>query len=256
MTQASKLKQIIRARARKTGESYTTARLHVVKAREKKGTPSKAEASRSSSPAKASRPSAIPHTRGGVSEASILKATGRSLEHWFAVLDAFGAAAKGHTASARHLGVDHGIPGWFAQGITVTYERAHGLRAMNQACSGDFQVSVSKTMAGSMEDVLGVLRNPRRRKAWLAAQQPDLGRALAAGVEKPRGKGLFLRPDGSAGLRFPWNGTAIEVRVTPKTRGGVTFVVAHTKLADSAQVEERRAQWKAALDALKLQLQS
>jgi hypothetical protein len=37
MTQAKKLKRAIRARARETGESYTTARRHVLKARERAG---------------------------------------------------------------------------------------------------------------------------------------------------------------------------------------------------------------------------
>jgi hypothetical protein len=243
MTQASKLKQTIRAR--KTGESYTTARLHIVKGRQK-GSVAKAPAP----PATA----APAPTRGAVGEASIVKATGHGLDHWFAVLDAFGATQKGHTATARHLALDHGVPGWHAQGITVNYERARGLRAVNQTTSG-FQVSVSKTLAATVEDVMAVLRNPRRRKAWLSAQDAELARALAAGIEKPRRRGLHVKPGGLGSLRFPFAGTSVEFSIAPKPKGGVTFVVAHTKLPDAAQVEERRAQWKSALGALKAQLE-
>jgi hypothetical protein len=250
MTQASKLKQTIRARARKTGESYTTARLHIVKARQKRSAPeTPAPPPDHTAPAGAASP-----TRSGISEASVLKATGHGLGHWFAVLDAFGGATQGHTASARHLALDHGVPGWHAQGITVTYERARGLRAVNQATSG-FQVSVSKTMASTVEEVMAVLRNPRRRKAWLADQDPELARALATGVDKPRRRGLYLKRDRSAGLRFPLAGTSVEFSIAPKPRGGITFVVAHTKLPNAAQVEERRAQWKSALLTLKSQLE-
>ena len=249
MTQASKLKQTIRARARKTGESYTATRLHIIKARQKRS-PSEAPP-----PAAAILPpSPTPSTRGAVSEASVLKATGYGLDHWYAVLDAFGAPAKGHTASARHLGMDHGVPGWHAQGITVSYERARGLRMVNQASSG-FQVSVSKTMTTTVDEVVALLRSPRRRKAWLTDKDSDLARALAAGIDKPRHRGLFVRADGSASLRFPASGSAVELRITPKPRGGITFVVAHTKLARSADVEVRRAHWKSALDALKSQLE-
>jgi len=101
--------------------------------------------------------------------------------------------------------------------------------------------------------VLASLRSARRRKAWLA--DPDLARALAAGIDKPRGRGLFLRADRSAGLRFPWAGTTVEFRITPKPRGGVTVVVTHTKLPDRTQVEERRGQWKGALGAFKTLLE-
>ena len=245
MTQARKLKQTIRARARKTGESYTAARLHVVKGRHP-GAATKAPA--------APAPAAPAPTRGAVGEASIVKATGHGLDHWFAVLDAFGAVEKGHTATARHLALDHGVPGWHAQGITVNYERARGLRAANQATSG-FQVSVSKTIAASVDDVMALLRNPRRRKAWLSGQDPELARALSAGIDKPLRRGLHVKPRGLGSLRFPCAGTSVEFSITPKPKGGVTFVVAHTKLPGAPQVEARRAQWKSALAALKALLE-
>ncbi|HEX7779978.1 MAG TPA: hypothetical protein VF424_12085 [Vicinamibacterales bacterium] len=62
--------------------------------------------------------------------------TGRGLDHWFEVLDRFGAVEKGHTAAARHLYDAHGVDGWYAQGITVAYERARGVRGVNQRRDG------------------------------------------------------------------------------------------------------------------------
>ena len=61
-----------------------------------------------------------------------LKKTGHGLDHWFAVLDRFGAVEKGHTASARHLYEDHGVDGWYAQGITVVV-RARARRARHES---------------------------------------------------------------------------------------------------------------------------
>lgn len=44
-------------------------------------------------------------------------------------------------------GHDHKVPGWYSQGITAAYERARGLRALNQRCDGEYEVSVSKVIA-------------------------------------------------------------------------------------------------------------
>jgi hypothetical protein len=87
MTQAKKLKKAIRARAKKTGERYTAARRHVLAARQRK------------SAGTAPRPRTS--SGGTLSGARTLDRTGHGLDHWFKVLDAFGAREKGHTAAGR-----------------------------------------------------------------------------------------------------------------------------------------------------------
>lgn len=69
------LKKIVRARMEKTGEAYTTARLHVVS---KKIPP--------------------PNYAGiaGVSDAALLKNTGRDWAEWVPLLDAINAHEKPH----------------------------------------------------------------------------------------------------------------------------------------------------------------
>ena len=62
------------------------------------------------------------------SEETVLAKTGRPSGEWFAILDVFDAATRGHTAAARHLREAHGLPGWWAQMVTVRYEWARGLR--------------------------------------------------------------------------------------------------------------------------------
>ena len=70
------------------------------------------------------------------------------------MLDRFGAVEKGHTAAARHLHEAHHVDGWYAQGITVAYERARGVRAVNQRRDGEYEVSVSKVVAADTTDVI------------------------------------------------------------------------------------------------------
>ena len=142
MTRARALKQVIRARAAKTGERYTTARRHILKDLQQRTTPSSRPQS-----TPAPRAAAAGSAKGSVSDAKSLEKTGHGLDHWFDVLDRFGAVEKGHTAAARHLDETHHVDGWYAQGITVVYERTRGVRALNQRCDGEDQVSVSKVVS-------------------------------------------------------------------------------------------------------------
>ncbi len=224
MTTSKKLKKEIRTRASRTGESYTAARRQVLLARGK--------------PAPASIPK--PELKPAIGNESIVKATGHGYDHWFGVLDAFDAPAKGHTASAAHLLKEHGIRAWYAQMITVQYERARGKRSRNQSCSGDFQVNVSKAMGAGIEAVTAALSDGR----WLKDADPELSRAF------PRPARLEVKNAKLAKLRYKWDGTTIEIRVTA-TKSGATVTADNMKLSDAAHVERRRSQWRTALEALR-----
>src|SRR5262245_41411606 len=99
MTQAAKLKAVIRARARKTGESYTAARRQVLATKPRPALalvpppePPKAVA------APAAKDPRVP--RGELSNRTAIKSTGHDLEYWFKVLDKFGKT-HGHTKAAE-----------------------------------------------------------------------------------------------------------------------------------------------------------
>ncbi|HSF42922.1 MAG TPA: hypothetical protein VLT87_24160 [Thermoanaerobaculia bacterium] len=188
--------------------------------------------------------------KGEVNEASALKATGHGLDHWFAVLEAFGAAGKGHTAAAAHLSKDHGVPGWYAQGITVAFERSRGLRETNQACTGTFQVSVSKTVPATVAEVIDALKSADRRAAWLEGADPGLVEALDAAFTGAKPREVKTKGDDYAWLRFPWDGHTVEIRITGKPKGA-SVVADNAGLPDAGLVEPRRGQWKVALEGLR-----
>ncbi|HWN40639.1 MAG TPA: DUF4287 domain-containing protein [Thermoanaerobaculia bacterium] len=239
MTQQKKLKKVIRARSGKTGESYTAARRQVLLAREEPAP----------EPPAPKPPAPKPPAKGGISEESVLKKTGHGLDHWFGVLDAFGGTTKGHTAMAAHLYNEHGIPGWHSQGITVAYERARGLREANQACTGKFQVSVSKTVPATVAEVVEALKST----SWLQGADPGLAQALGAAFTGDKPREVKTKGSGYAWLRFPWDGRTVEIRITGKPKGA--SVVADNKdLPDPALVEQRRAQWRTALEGLQRHL--
>lgn len=244
MTRAAALKKIIRARAAKTGERYTTARRHVLnELQQQSATPPR---SAKTTVARATTTSA---SRGSVSDATAVEKTGHGLAHWFAVLDRFGAVEKGHTAAARHLYDAHGVDGWYAQGITVAYERARGVRALNQRGDGAYEVSVSKVVAGSAADVIKAFSTNHRRR-WMKSVDSHLVRALAVALDGPGSKGFVLRPDGQGRLRYKWDGTTVQFYLLPKTESKVSIVVTNTRLSRADMVDERRTQWRTALNAL------
>jgi uncharacterized protein YndB with AHSA1/START domain len=247
MTRARALKHVIRERAARTGERYTTARRHVLSA----VAPRPIAPAAHSGPAIAPAPTAttVP-TKGSVSEAKCIEKTGHGLEHWFAVLDRFGAVEKGHTAAARHLYADHQVPGWYSQGITVAYERARGVRGINQRCDGEYEVSVSKVLTATADKVIRAFTDARLRKRWIAGVDTGLAAALTNAVTSKTSKGFVVRPDGLGRFRYKWDDTTVQFYLQPRPNGKVSLVVQHTKLANAAAVDERRAQWKVAFKAL------
>ena len=231
MTQAKKLKKQIRARARKTGESYTAARRLVLQQKTR--------------PAAAPPATLVPDTlRRG--EARLVERTGHGWDHWFARLDAYDAAAKGHTATARHVAVDHGVDGWHAQQITVQYERARGLRGTNQRMSGEYEVSVSKMLPAPVDKVVKALRDSRARSAWAGSLDPELRHALGKVV-----KGLRERERGNARLRIKTpGGVTVALYLDPKPDGRSLLVAQNLKLRSVGDVDRQRKTWKQALAEL------
>ena len=253
MTRARALKQVIRARAAKTGERYTTARRQILREINSKPVVTQggsASAREIHGELRRDRHAPSVPARGGMSDAASLKKTGHDLAHWFAVLDRFGAVEKGHTASARHLYEAHGVDGWYAQGITVAYERERGVRGMNQRCDGAFEVSASKVMNATTKQVVKAFSDARTRAKWINEAETTLADALAKGVADKKSKGFVVRPDGQARFRYKWNDTIVQLYMIPKSKEKISVVVQHTKLPSGDSVELYRGQWKTALGLL------
>jgi hypothetical protein len=248
MTRARALKQQIRSRAARTGERYTTARRHVLKSLEPRVVPAERPRVAEKQVASVART-----PKGGMSDAKYVEKTGHGLDHWFSVLDQFGAVEKGHTAAARHLYETHAVDGWYAQGITVAYERARGVRGVDQRCDGSYEVSVSKVLAGDTMTVVELLKDARQRRQ-MKDVDAALMRALGEAIESRSSKGFAIRPDGQGSFRYKWSDTPVHFQLLPKAGGKVSLVVTNAKLASAAMVEERRALWRAMLAALSAQL--
>ena len=125
-------KRLVRGRMQKTGESYTTARAHLRKEK---------------SPRALALPTSADYAKlAGKSDAIIKEKTGCGWERWVKALDRAKAHTWSHREIARYVSEKYKIPGWWAQTVTVGYERIKGLRAIGQRRDGSFAASKSRTL--------------------------------------------------------------------------------------------------------------
>jgi hypothetical protein len=214
-------KQRVRTRMSKTGESYTAARAQLLR---KAASPEPAEPEQTSPP---------------TSDDAAQRATGKSYDQWFALLDSWGGSDRRHPEIAGWLRSEHGVDGWWSQAVTVAYERARGLRAVHQMADG-FSIGVTRTVAAEPERVLEAFTSSRARRAWLP------------------GATMRQRPTTAAGTaRFDWSDPPSRVVVWAVPRGPdrTTVSVSHEKLPDSESAAREKAAWRDRLGALKTTLE-
>jgi uncharacterized protein YndB with AHSA1/START domain len=217
MTRDKAQKRATRARMAKTGERYSAARRHVVQ------------------PKDHLLAEDLPQT-----DANLRRNTGKGWREWFRILDAWGAKERKHGETASYLMEELGVPGWWAQTITIGYERSRGLRAKHQTLTGSYQVSVSKTFPIGVGKLFRAFTEARQRNEW-----------LERGMLKVR---TTLR---NRSARFDYrDGTSrVVAYFDPKDRSKTTVTVQHEKLPDAGAVEEMRAMWKEHLKRLAAVLQ-
>ena len=166
MTRQKSFKRLVRSRMDKTGESYTAARASLLAAEE---------------------PEATVQPVFTVSEDVIRRRTGRGWEEWLDLLDEWGAVERSHKEIAGWVSEQEGTDGWSAQAVTVSYERARGMRAVGERPDG-FSVTASKTVAVPVDRAVRRVRRrvaagavaARRRCA--SAPRPSRGRLGSTGV--------------------------------------------------------------------------
>ena len=163
------LKRLVRARMQKTGESYTAARAKLIVKRP----PARRRAPEPAAPTLPA-PAADLEKLAGTSDSSVAKKTGRSWKEWVSVLDRAGAAKLEHGAIAELLHEQHGVPGWWAQTVTVGYERIRGLREKGQRRDGTFEVGKSKVYHVPLAELWTVFCRCDR---WLDGQKLRMHKA-------------------------------------------------------------------------------
>src|SRR5262245_26395495 len=115
MTKDKAQKRAIRARMDKTGERYTAARHYFLDLHRTDQNGDELQATTAES-ANSLDAAALPPrvAEPGVSDAAVSKATGKTWDEWFGLLDAWDGTAHTHPEIARHVYETYGIDGWWA----------------------------------------------------------------------------------------------------------------------------------------------
>jgi hypothetical protein len=207
-------KRLVRGRMQKTGESYTAARAHL---RNKKPSPV----------IRSSIPPAEYAKLAGRSDAIMKEKTGCTWERWVKALDRERAYTWSHRDIATHVREKYKISGWWAQSVTVGYERIKGLRAVGQRRDGLFEAGKSKTFAVPLAQLYEAFSDARIRRRWL----PDVDLTIrTASREKS--------------MRITWpDRTSVEVGFLSRGARKSQVGLVHAKLPDRAAVTKKKEYW-------------
>ena len=126
------------------------------------------------------------------------------------------------------------IPGWWAQTVTVGYERIKGLRAVGQRRDGSFEANKSKTFTVPLDRLYQAFVDPRTRARWLPGIQLIVRTATR-----------------NKSMRITWpDGTSLEVGFTSKGAKKSQAALQHVRLPDRAAAARMKEYWAERLAAL------
>lgn len=207
----------------KTGESYTAARAALL-------------AKSGPKPPKAAAPKAQWAELAGMSDDAVQAKTGRTWAQWVATLDDEGAWQWTHRDIAKHVGATYDeVSAWWAQTVTVGYERIRGLREVGQRRGGSFDANKSRTYPVDVSTLYRMFSDARRRRRW-----------LGDGLVKIR----TSKVDSS--MRLDWEGdTRVFLTFLEKGPSKSSVQVQHSLLKSKADVDSAKQAWQGRLDALR-----
>ncbi len=218
MTQQASFKKRVRARMAKTGERYVAARRQLIEQADRRAADGDAPTGETTSRTWVAAPE--------IGDDAVRDATGRSWDEWCDVLDAWPGKDDGHSAIAAHLVEEHEVPGWWAQTVTVGYERITGRRLPHQRPDGTFSAGRSATITVDPAQLRELLLDDAAREDLF----PHLTTELRS---RPTSKNVRLAVgDGVA-----------EFNLEPRDDGRVKVTVAHEKLPRFEDVATWKAYW-------------
>lgn len=171
-------------------------------------------------------------------DAQVREKTGRGWNDWVVAIDAGPGRDVGHTAIADWVR-EQGVDAWWAQSVTVGYERITGLRLPGQMPDGTFSVSRSRVVALQPDEVRELIMDDRGRADLLPGFTLEL-------LSKPTVKAprfAFHAGDESIGR------VAFAMDAASGDRTNLT--VTHSLLPTPDEAEHWKAYWREWLDALK-----
>ena len=214
MTKQESFKRRVRVRMEKTGEKYGAARRNLIQRNQ-------SDRGR----AWVSEPE--------MNDEAVRGATGSGWDEWCDVIDDGPGMDAGHKEIVAFLQEEHNVGAWWAQGITVGYERISGLRLPHQNPDGTFTAGKSKTADVDAETIRAALLDAEDRKDLFPGQETEL-----------------RSQPGSKVVRLGIGGGVAQIALDSATEGRTRVSIQHEKLNAPEDVERWKSYWADWLDAI------
>jgi len=183
-------------------------------------------------------------------DSAVKKTTGKKLNHWFSCIKKEGMENSAHKEIAAFLREQKNISSWWAQQITVLFEKQSGRRVTGQTVDSGFQIGVTKTI------------NTDVRKVWEYAVSKE-GMYLLTGDRINAGNVIEQNRTGENGIeycittfrprthwRMKWrkpewpSHSIVQVRVYTGSSGKAVMAIHQEKLRRPEDRQEMKAWWK------------
>ena len=175
-----------------------------------------------------------------ISDEAVKERTGKTLTHWFSVLDKAGAAKMNHTQIARYLYDKKLIKsGWWCQMVTVQYERTKLGRDKHERPNG-YEISASKTINVSTSKAFALVSNEKSLHALLGLKKVGI---------------RTTNPNKTVRLTWLDDNKNVYLSFVPQGRTKVQVVATHGTLKNKKAAEAAQKLWRTALVKLQKQLE-
>jgi hypothetical protein len=188
------------------------------------------------------------------SDQAVFKATGKTKKEWYDLINAHMHGDSSHKEIAAYVYNTFDISFWWAQEITVMWEKVSGRRVVGQTKGSGFQVGVNKTFPLALSVLWDKL-----------VSGPGVAYILGEDFGKTHGQQLQADSAGITGggityqvttfvpyshLRMRWQFpgwdrySILQVRVTKKSEEKTILTFHQEKLQDAAAREKMKEYWK------------
>ena len=174
-----------------------------------------------------------------ISDESVLKATGKSWNEWFSILNKAGAKKMEHKEIAEYLSTKQKVSDWWSQMVTVQYEQEVKGRKLHETTQG-YQISKSKTLPFAVSKIFNAVHSPSQRKLWLK----DHNIKISTSTKNKSIRGKWI--DGK---------TNIEFQFYPKDKTKTQMVVQHNKISSDNEANKMKKYWEKSLLSLTIYLE-
>ncbi len=194
-----------------------------------------------------------------MSAEAIRKATGKSWDDWYGLMDKFGGAAKGRKALGEFLLKKHGVDAWWTTTLIVEYEKARKVVEKDGQPKG-YNICVTKAIKAKPAQVFDAFSSAAKLGKWLGAGT-KLDFREGGSLETAGGhRGSIKKINPGKLIRFTWEGQRhaagelVEVKLQPSGEK-CSVILTHDRIQTRDAADGLRTAWGQALDTLKAQLE-